>query len=398
MAERGVTFDYLIVQDGYSIIQLESVTQQIETKATADSNLLWVSPKNTHQSLVVAGSDALTHVLTLDLHDDTPMLTQYYDLYRSLVIQLNFITDTIVVERLQAMLKTYPQFMNEKNRFQSWSNVVEKLPDTTVAVSNVYQDQDFITIAKSMNLSPTSLCNTLDLPHIAVLTSSFIYADSCMEPSASLAADNKREYAQRHNYAFIGRSNEFAQQELRTTKRRPVWGKIDAVQKVLPKYDWIFWMDMDAVIMDQDQTVQGILDDLRSKYEDGPRAFEKNIDLVIAKPKRDKMINAGVFFLRNTEWAQAFLNKVQETTEWYNRGPSYEQGAMWDILQLPGFKEHVLLLENDDHTFNTFPSLYVPGDFIVHFAPDKCPNPAVLGGLEASKRIEKGETVTTFNE
>lgn len=407
LTKRGVTFDYLIVQDGYSIIQLGSIIQQLETESThlsqlekSNSDIMWVSSKNPH--LVVAGHDALKRVLdkaeTVKIEEEMTLPSQYYEFYRSLMIQLNFVSESEEVERLQSMIKEAPLFIDDKNRFQLWNNAVEKLPDTTIAVSNVYQDKDFSNIAERLSMAVVPLCNPLNNPHIAVLTSSFIYADSCMEPSASLAADNKREYAMKHNYAFIGRSNEFAQQALRTVKRRTVWGKVDAVQKVLPKYDWIFWMDMDAVIMDQSQTVQGILDNLRNSYEGGPREFEKNIDLVIAKPNRDKMINAGVFFLRNTEWAQTFLNKVQETKEWFNRGPSYEQGAMWDTIQLPGFKEHVLLLDNDDHTFNTFPSLYVPGDFIVHFAPDKCPNPAVLSGLEATKRIEQGQVVTSFSD
>jgi hypothetical protein len=150
--------------------------------------------------------------------------------------------------------------------------------------------------------------------------------------------------------------------------------------------------------LNPDFTVQGILDNLRNKYPEKPRGFEKNIDLIIAKPTKDKMINAGVFFMRNTEWAQKFLNAVQESKSWYNKGPSYEQGAMWDLIQQHGYKEHVLLLDNDDHTFNTFPTFYTPGDFIVHFAPDKCPNPAVLSGLRAADQIQQGEMVTSFKE
>lgn len=408
-----MTYDYLIIQDGYSIIQLNYIQQQIQAEVgqmwrinKTSNDLLWVSPYHTHQSVLVAGSDAVQKLLDNEenvknvIVDDVnaPLMSHYYEYYRSIQVQLNFVSARKEVDRLQNIIHELPLFINNKDRFQVWRNVVESLPDMTITVSDVYQDSDFTTIATAFKIGAASLCKPLEKASIAVVTSSYIYPDSCMEASASLAADNKREYAMKHNYAFVARSNEFVQQDVRTEKRRPVWGKIDAVQKVLPKYDWIFWMDMDAVIMDPEQTVQGILDDLRQKYDKGPRDFENNIDLVIAKPKRDKMINAGVFFLRNTEWAQTFLNKVQETTEWFNRGPSYEQGAMWDIIQLPGFKEHVLLLENDDHTFNTFPSLYVSGDFIVHFAPDKCPGPAVLNGLEAAKRIQQGETVTSFED
>ncbi|CAO0794228.1 unnamed protein product [Mucor circinelloides] len=410
LSERGVTFDYLIIQDGYSLIQLNYIQQQIQSEVgkmwevgKTANDIAWVSPKNSN--VLVAGVDAVKKLLEreADMKDvvaegGATLMTNFYEFYRSIAVQLKHITAKKQVERLQSFKDELPIFIDDQNRFNTWGNNVESIPDMTIAVSNIYQDTDFTTVAKALNVGVASLCKPLEKASIAVVTSSFIYPDSCMEPSAALAADNKRQYAIAHNYAFVARSNEFAQQELRATKRRTVWGKIDAVQKVLPKYDWLFWMDMDAVIMNPDITVQGILDNLRAKYPDGPRAFEKDIDLVIAKPTKDKMINAGVFFMRNTEWAQKLLNAVQDSKKWYNQGPSYEQGAMWDLIQLPGYKERVLLLENDDHTFNTLPYRYVPGDFIVHFAPDKCPGPAVLNGLEAAELIQQGEIITSFKE
>lgn len=325
------------------------------------------------------------------------LMDNFYEFYRSISIQLKHVTTKKEVNRLKAISEDAPFFISTINRFSVWENHVEAIPDLTIAVANIYQDDDFTSIGKALSVGSSSLCKPLEKASIAVVTSSFIY-DGCMEPSAAFAADNKRHYALSHNYAFVARSGEFGQQSLRAETRRPVWGKIDVVQKVLPKYDWIFWLDMDAVILNQNQTVQTLLDQLRKDYPQGARAFESNIDLVIAKPTKDKMINAGVFFMRNTEWSQKFLNAVQESKKWYNQGPSYEQGAMWELIQQPGFKEHVLLLENDDHTFNTLPKRYVPGDFIVHFAPDKCPNDAVLEGLKAAQRILAGETVTSFEE
>ncbi|KAI8364467.1 galactosyl transferase GMA12/MNN10 family-domain-containing protein [Choanephora cucurbitarum] len=408
LAARGVTFDYLIIQDAHSVIQFNYIQQQVlnevgkmwEVKKGA-TDLAWVSPE--HENVVVAGSEAIKKVLEnetqfKDIVAEGALMTNYYEFYRSIKLQLNFVTARKEVDRLVETMSQLPVFIEKSDSFITWTNTIESIPDMPIAVTDVYQDGDFDSVAKTIKVGATSLCKPLEKANIAVVTSSFIYADSCMEPSAALAADNKREYAKAHNYAFVARSTEFAQQEVRSVKRRTVWGKIDAVQKVLPRYDWLFWMDMDAVIMNPEITVQDILDDLRKKYPDGPRAFESKIDLVIAKPTRDKMINAGVFFLRNTPWAQKFLNDVQASKNWYNQGPSYEQGAMWDLIQLPGYKEHVLLLENDDHTFNTLPKRYVPGDFIVHFAPDKCPGPAVLKGLEAAQLIQEGEIITSFEE
>ncbi|KAI7889089.1 galactosyl transferase GMA12/MNN10 family-domain-containing protein [Mucor mucedo] len=408
LKERGVTYDYLVIQDAYSLIQLNYIQQTIQSEVgqfptgKLATDLAWVSPGN--KNALVAGSTAVQKLLENEseykdviTEGENTLMANFYEFHRSVSVQLNFVTAKKELSRLQALKENSPFFISETNRFATWKNHVESIADLTIAVSNIYQDSDFAAVAHTLNLGGSSVCKPLEKASIAVVTSSFIY-DNCMEPSASLAADNKRSYALKHNYAFVARSGEFAQQQLREEKRRPVWGKIDVVQKVLPKYDWLFWMDMDAVIMNPEQTVQTLLDEFRNSFPEGPRAFEKTIDLVISKPTKDKMINAGVFFMRNTEWAQKFLNTLQESTYWYNKGPSYEQGAMWDLIQEPGYKEHVLLLENDDHTFNTFPKLYVPGDFIVHFAPDKCPNSAVLGGLKAARQIQQGQTVTSFQE
>ncbi|KAI9257771.1 galactosyl transferase GMA12/MNN10 family-domain-containing protein [Helicostylum pulchrum] len=408
LSDRGITYDFLIVQDGYSLVHLNYIQQTLQSEigklpqGKEATDMAWVSPDN--NNALVAGSTAVKKLMeNEELYKDmiaeegSTLMANFYEFSRSISIQLNHITSKKDVSRLKALVEDIPLFISEINRFSSWENHVEAIPDMTIAVANIYQDADFTSVANALSLGYASLCKPLEKASIAVVTSSFIY-DACMEPSASLAADNKRQYALAHNYAFVARSAEFAHQALRDEKRRPVWGKIDVVQKVLPKYDWIFWMDMDAVVLNPDQTVQTLLDEFRDNFPEGPRAFESQIDLVISKPTKDKMINAGVFFMRNTEWSQKFLNAVQEAKEWYNKSPSYEQGAMWELLQQPGFKEHVLLLEDDDHTFNTFPKFYTPGDFIVHFAPDKCPNAAVLEGLKAAQKIQEGETITSFKE
>ncbi|CEG63203.1 hypothetical protein RMATCC62417_00386 [Rhizopus microsporus] len=408
LKRNEITFDYLVIQDGYSFTHLSYIQQTIDKEknnlpTTSGTDMVWFNPQL--KNVVVTGSSAFDKLWEYesDIADitnsapDSSLLVSLYRLNKAVGIQRKIIESESEGDRLSEFFK-FPVFLGEQNRMITWSNNVETVPDLTVSVANVYQDADFASLTQKLRLGATPICKAIDKPDIAVVTSSFIYPDSCMEKAAPPAADNKREYALAHNYAFVARSTEYAQQDLRTEKRRTVWGKIDVVQKVLPKYEWIFWLDMDAVIMNPKHTVQGILDDLRSKYPGGPEKFEENIDLVIAKPTRDKMINAGVFFMRNTKWAQTFLKDVQNFKKWYNQSPSYEQGAMWELIQLDKHKSHVLLLDNDDHTFNTLPKRYTPGDFIVHFAPDKCPGPAVLEGLEAVKRIQNGEVFTHFEE
>ncbi|KAI9282162.1 galactosyl transferase GMA12/MNN10 family-domain-containing protein [Sporodiniella umbellata] len=395
--KNNISFGHLIIQDGYSFIQLNSLKETIDSQVSKD--YIWFSPQ--YQNTLVAGSDAFEKLWdyedeVADIIPDHSLIMNLYEFSRS----VDFLQQVSETQKEKDSLTDHfklPSFINDR-RHTTWDNSIEAISDQIVSVSDIYQASDFVLLAQTLSLKPWPLCQSFYKPHLALVTSSFIYPDSCMEKAAPSAADNKRQYAQIHDYAFIARSTEFAQQDLRQDRRRTVWGKIDAVQKVLPKYDWIFWMDMDAVIMNPNITVHRVLDTLRAQYPNGPRAFEESIDLVIAKPTRDKMINAGVFFMRNTAWSMEFLKEVQAYRKWYNLAPSFEQGAMWELLQLPKYAKHVLMLENDDHTFNTLPNRYISGDFIVHFAPDKCPGPAVLKGLEAAKKIQYGETITRFEE
>ena len=416
--DRGISYDYLIVQDIHTFIQISHIRQELEHGIISEdsespvavdhtTNMVWAQFTNTDQvdsQAFVVGAAAARVALEKrnEIQSSSHLLTDLYYYYQSNELEqaknngIEFGEDEGEAEvQVQAM----PLFIPETQRFMRWENNVESVHEDHAAVTHIYQDTEFIGLARWTSLQPVRVCYppksvykpTLaqspmdddediirsqddlsttvnkDKPSIALMTSSFIYDDNCMEPSATKAALNKRKYAERHGHTFVARSTEFAQQRGRKT----VWGKVDAVEKVLPKYDWIFWMDMDAVIMNQEHSLFELLDDLRTRYGDA-QAFDQHIDLITAKPRGDPMLNAGVFFLRNTEWSRQFLRQVQQVKEWYNRRPAYEQGAMWQIMLQPENQPHIYLLENDDHTFNTFPKRYQPGDFIVHFAPDKC--------------------------
>ncbi|CAG8763441.1 24240_t:CDS:1, partial [Gigaspora rosea] len=118
--------------------------------------------------------------------------------------------------------------------------------------------------------------------------------------------------------------------------RRTVWGKIDSVEKILPHYDWLFWVDMDTVIANQTITVEWLFDRF-SKTVGGKDNFKK-INLVVARPKQDATINAGVFMIRNSEWSRRFLRTIQQRRDLYHNH-QMEQRAMWDLLNTPEYRQ-----------------------------------------------------------
>lgn len=435
-------------------MQLDAIKQELDSGVISDSmdssftintdaptNFVWGTFQGdaSDKDAVVVGSGAvklaLQHRKEIEATGgkDESILTsmyKYYQSYAEMMEQQDSDDDDPEQEALTRG-QLIPEFVGEDgpegtHRFIRWENNVESVHPEDIVVTQVYQPLEFTELAHWTQLKPTRVCHRgpfsapngrpldddedtgldeeenykvaeqqLSNKSIAVVTSSFIY-DACMEPSATRAAANKRQYAVKHGYSFVARSAEFAQEAARG-QRKTVWGKIDVVEKVLPKYDWLFWLDMDAVIMDQDRRLEDLLDQVKHLYPAGPAAFDDRVDFVVARPSRDPMINAGVFLIRNTPWAMQFLRDVQKTQAWYNRGSSYEQGAMWDIMRLPQHQEKVFLLDRDDHTFNTFPKFYQAGDFVVHFAPDKCPNDATVKGLNAADKLLAGGAVSKLD-
>ncbi|GJJ73511.1 hypothetical protein EMPS_05869 [Entomortierella parvispora] len=280
---------------------------------------------------------------------------------------------------------TAPSFKQEKGKGQLWASEVEKIDVSTEVVGQVYQQEDWMPIADHLAIQPTAAC-AVDVnrkKNVAVLTSSYIYVDMCMAEASLYAAENKRLYAEKHGYDFVARAAEFAQEEFRG--RRLVWGKIGALQKVLPHYEWLFWMDMDAVVADMDKDVRELL-----KFaEENKRPEQDEISLVVVRPVRDPKLNAGVLLIKNTDWSRRFLNEVQTRTEWYAKS-SYEQAAIWDVMMDPQWTSGVYLYDKNDHVMNTFPKQYEEGDFIIHFAPAGCPAVPVL---EALRKVKNGESV-----
>ncbi|KAI9259615.1 galactosyl transferase GMA12/MNN10 family-domain-containing protein [Phascolomyces articulosus] len=462
LADRGITYDYLIVQDVNTFIQLSNIKRELDNGVISESthspvainsdtptNLVWgnFAGAESDKHAFIVGSAAVK--LAIEKQADITMfdvngphiLTNMYHYYESIGADVESAVDATMEPEAAAeeQERVIPLFIREDgaedtHRFIRWENNVESVHAEDSVVTHVYQDAEFTDLARWTYLKPSPVCyprksafkdgqpplDPLDddqeevtteddefptsdnstsaamagltegnRPSIALMTSSFIYPDNCMEPSATLSAINKRKFAIRHGHSFVARSAEFAQQRGRKT----VWGKIDAIEKVLPKYDWIFWMDMDAVIFNQEHSLYELLDDLRERYPGGTEAFDKNVDFIVSRPPRDPMLNAGVFFMRNSPWSMEFLREVQNNVPWYNKGSAYEQGAMAEIIENPKHKDNVYQLYPDVHTFNTFPKFYQPGDFIVHYAPDKCPSPFVLKGLEFAERIENGEVI-----
>jgi hypothetical protein len=169
--------------------------------------------------------------------------------------------------------------------------------------------------------------------------------------NASLA--DRQRYCEHHGYAC------YVFHDV-VEGRAAGWYRLPAVLAMLgqKKHDWVFHLDLDAVIWDHSVRLEEFLD---------PR-----YDLITSVAYNG--INNGVFFIRNSTWSRLFYAEAWTRTHEQNSEFWAEQAALSGILHdTLGAQNHVKLMPHA--FFNTFlpegetelPSQSA-GAFIVHFA------------------------------
>jgi len=150
---------------------------------------------------------------------------------------------------------------------------------------------------------------------------------------AELTAANKRQYCDRWGCEFIGYSQQF-------DTRPPAWSKIVALIKHLPYYDWLLWMDADACILQPDV-------DLFAPIVNSDKHFLFSYD--------HAGINCGIFAVRNTPDALAYLHKINGMSDRYENHCWWEQAAIHELHRTDAaFRELSGMLEK--RVYNGYPN------------------------------------------
>ncbi|KAF2635366.1 galactosyl transferase GMA12/MNN10 family protein [Massarina eburnea CBS 473.64] len=151
------------------------------------------------------------------------------------------------------------------------------------------------------------------------------------------------------------------------------------------RYDWLFWADRDTLLLDHCRPTSSFLPPGKSSRGDA-----EEIHLIAAEDGNG--LNAGVFFIRVSNWSIYFLESVLAYRHYrpeINLRFS-EQSAMADLLKTPEFSAGKVYVPW--HWFNAYPNSddgHGPqgyemndneeglrefqarrGDFLVHFAGD----------------------------
>jgi galactosyl transferase GMA12/MNN10 family len=171
---------------------------------------------------------------------------------------------------------------------------------------------------------------------------------------------SQEEHARRHGYTRITDESVFV------PERDATWSKIPLLQKYLPNYDYIMWIDGDVLITNQDRTIEEFIELM------DPAKF-----LFIGRDFQG--LNAGVFVIRNCPLALEFLADAWNRPE-LARVLFHEQTAMTDLLATPKYKgcaqilPHAFINIMNAYDYRMDPKVHwLPGDFCIHFAGIKDP-------------------------
>lgn len=215
-----------------------------------------------------------------------------------------------------------------------------------------------------------NMTDTSPHPRIIILSGQICNAT---DPNAQcrrighLSFYNRREYVTHHQCRYQLRDNFTDTFEAVTSQGvTPAWVKISILLEELEReeYDWIFWIDPDALFTNMDIHLEQLVDDRYS--------------LLITKDVNS--LNAGVCMLKVDDWSRRYMREVHSKM---SKGRS-EQDWMITLLKDPTFEsdKHVKYLPQC--SFNSYwlvseeYAKYRPGDFVIHWPGEKYSDPVVF--------------------
>jgi hypothetical protein len=197
------------------------------------------------------------------------------------------------------------------------------------------------------------------------------HTDTTFKPVSDITIPIFKEYCDRHNYDFFCRTEH-------TSGRHIVWEKIalilDYFENKRDAFDWLCYCDADAMIMNHTIRLENFIDD--------------NVDFIGTNDCHG--YNAGVFFLKNSDWSFDFIKRVWEVNPHdpilrgrYNDTQAEQLAIVSAMKKSKG--GHVKIVQQS--LFNAFPYYhwninypegdFKEGDFILH-----------LPGMNTQERVD----------
>jgi hypothetical protein len=136
-----------------------------------------------------------------------------------------------------------------------------------------------------------------------------------------LSSINHHEYSNKHGYSYI---KEIVKND-DYSDWHPTWIKIDVLKKYLPLFDYVVWIDADAVFVNQNIKIEDMITD--------------DVDLVIPKLEVDRVsgnmwthTTTGFMIWKNSEWSNNILNTLWDSPKQFKFEFFHEQSRLDELI------------------------------------------------------------------
>jgi len=268
----------------------------------------------------------------------------------------------------QRSINSYPK---QEPREGWYTSVNEKMYhwDSKRSEAGEYEEGDFIIhfAGLSGEEKSKSIFSLLKEKNICMLS----YATPDIDFYAKRIFSSNKAYAKKHNYDWQ------EHWETLDKARPPAWSKILYILKALEEgYDWVFWIDADAIIMNDSIELEKFIDN--------------DYDFILCKDAFSW--NTGAWFIKNSKKAKELLKQTYAAEE-YTDAFLWEQGAFMNTAYNNGIRIKVhkqrefnsvapqtkqFFAEGNEYECGTFKfvldmeeydkGMYKDGDFVLHFA------------------------------
>lgn len=191
-----------------------------------------------------------------------------------------------------------------------------------------------------------------------------------------------KAYANRWNYDVIEASSAVAGAlaELRTHGANPLFAKAFAFLRFLPRYEWIFWHDMDSLFLNHSRPLDEFIDEhydiILSAGPCGSGAWEKLVNsghmLIRHSPMSMKVLKSvwGLWNHTNCKYGESQLvsNGAQLCTLSREKKPIYYQGDAGALMSVLSHCEECdkKVKYTGYRMFNSLYPCHGQGDLVVH--------------------------------
>lgn len=244
----------------------------------------------------------------------------------------------------------------------------------------VYDNNEKITFTDLSNIDSDVelIINKLNINRekskIAVLTA----FDKKYSKIGNVSKRNFQRYCKKHQYDFVCYERESSEIE----GLNMAWYKIKAIRELLPKYEYIFWLDADCLFMNHDIRLESFI----CEDKDFTIAKHKNfVDTPVEISGELTGLIANAMLIRRSELSMEFFDdawKQRHSSEHFD----YEQRILKQLFnsnvdyknKLNVVDERLLntfwynntlkMIFTDFENWNEAYEMYKRGDFIIHFA------------------------------